>query len=123
MADPILVGIYVAASISQVVFMLLAVYDAFSITRMVGTFWAWTLMIAAFVFFAAHDFTSLASVLTTPAAQLATKTNQFTISSYWPGTILNELAYGTLAASTYGLRKTFRKTPVKRPVRAVVRSS
>jgi hypothetical protein len=124
MADPILVGIYVAASVSQVVFMLLAVYYAFAITRTVGVFWAWTLMITAFVFFAARDVTSLASVLTTPAAELTSKTDQFTITSYWPGAILNELAYGTLAASTYGLRKIFRKTPSKKqPMRVAARTS
>jgi hypothetical protein len=117
MADSILVVIYVAASVSQVLFMLFATYDAVVIVRIVGRFWAWNLLITAFVFFAVRDFTSLASTLATPAAQLATKTDQFNITSVWPGTILNELAYATLAGSTYGLRKIFQKPTLKQPMK------
>jgi phosphoglycerol transferase MdoB-like AlkP superfamily enzyme len=126
LADSLLISIYIFASVSQVVLMLLAVSDALAIMRMVGRFWAWMLMITAFVFFALRDFTSLASVLTTPVAQLTAKTDVFTISSVWPGTILNELAYGTLAASTYGLVRVFRRESSKRedrePIAQTVRA-
>jgi hypothetical protein len=47
-------------------------------------------------------------VLATPVAGLAPKTDMFTITSYWPGVIINESAYGTLAAGIYGLSKIFK---------------
>jgi hypothetical protein len=121
MADPILVGIYVAAPISQVVFMLLAVYDALAITRMVGTFWAWTPMITAFVLCGPRLHQSgVGPNLTGGGTGFEDRSVHHDV--LLAGYDLDELPHGTLAASTYGLRKIFRKTPVKRPARAVARS-
>jgi hypothetical protein len=90
MAVSVLVDLYVFFSVSQVVLMLFAVFFAYHIIRTIGTFWAWTLMVIAFGLLAVRDFTSVASVLSTPVAEIITKTEQFTITSHWPGTIINE---------------------------------
>lgn len=118
-----LLDIYFFASISQVVLMVVAVYYAIHIMHKVGTFWAWTLMVVAFGVLALHDFTSAASVLSTPEAMLITKTETFTITSYWPGAILNEIAYATLAVASYGLATIFRGKAVEAtaPPRAVAK--
>jgi hypothetical protein len=108
-----LLDIYFFASISQVVLMFIAVYYAIHIMHKVGTFWAWTLMVVAFGVLALHDFTSVASVISTPEVQLIAKTEAFTITSYLPGAILNEIAYATLAVATYGLATIFREKAVK----------
>jgi hypothetical protein len=108
MTNLALVDLYVVASVSQVVLMLFAVYYAIRIMHRIGTLWAWTLMVVAFAFLAVRDFASVASLLSTPLAQLAAKTDTFIITSYWPGTIINEVSYATLAVATYGLSGVFK---------------
>ena len=123
MADSTLVGLFIVLSISQVFMMLFAVYFAYQIMRKVGTFWAWTVMVIAFSLFALRDFTGVASVLSTPLDQLSAKTDVFTWSSVWPGTIINEAAYAALMIATYGLEMIFRGRTAKRQDRAATGSS
>jgi hypothetical protein len=107
--DSILLGIYVALTISQALLMFIAAYLAYRITRIIGTFWAWSLLVVAFGFFALANIESLASVLSTPAAQLTTRLGQFTITSLWPGTLIHQVGYTALMVATYGLNKIFKE--------------
>jgi hypothetical protein len=105
------VDLYILASISQVAMMLFALYYAYYLMHRIGTFSGWTLMITAFVLFTIRDFASLASVLSTPLAQFATRADEFTMISYRPLPISDGRAYGTLAIGTNGPSEIVGKEP------------
>jgi cell shape-determining protein MreD len=113
--DSILVDLIIILSVSQVLLMTLCVYFAIRITRIVGTFQAWTLMIIAFALLAARDFTSLGSLLAMSSTQLSARLDQFTLASTWPGQIISELSYLVLAVGIYGLLKIFGGQEKQRP--------
>lgn len=113
MADAALVGLYLVLSVSQALAMTLSVYFAYQITRLTGTFWAWSLLIVAFGLFALRDFTSVVSIFEQPVDQLSALTDQFTLTSVWPGTIVNEAAYLSLMVATFGLNRIFTRKRLK----------
>jgi hypothetical protein len=96
------------------------VFYAYRISRSVGTFWAWSLLIVAFSLFALRNFTTFAFAVSIPPQQLDAGLSQFSLTSYWPGALINETAYLTLMVSMFGLDKIFRmrKTTRRRPLMA-----
>ena len=106
--SPLEVAIFLNPAL-QIVFLSIAIYYAVTIARRVGTFWAWTLLVAAFALDATRNAISLALLFALPHDQLVALVNQLGPLSVWQSLSVGTLAVIFLASGMYGLSKIFQR--------------
>jgi hypothetical protein len=107
LADYTVVYVLVGLSIVQAGLTILAAYYAYRITRVIGVFWAWGFIVAAFAVDAIRNIISVATTATYPPDQLNALLSQFSPVQIWLPQAISLLTAALLAAGMYGLLKIF----------------
>jgi hypothetical protein len=102
-ATVVITSLYIAAA-GQLALQLGSVYYAFKLTKVTGTFRAWTLIITAFVFLSVRNLVSLVLTLGIPPAQLVALIDQIG----WTTTMVSQLVnIGATFMLLVGVRELF----------------
>lgn len=109
MVDVVIISLLLLSSLVQLGATLGAVYFAYRITRIIGTFRAWTLVISAFVLLTLRNVSSLLLTLSLPPEQLASILEAIGPTGLWPSQLINIGASVLLLVGMYGLVKTFER--------------
>lgn len=109
MADTLTITLLVLSAAAQVLLMLISVYFAVRIARAVGTFWAWILVVVAFVMLTLRNLLSLALTLSLPPEQLSALIEQLGPASIWPSQIISVVGTILLVLGMYGIERIFVK--------------
>lgn len=109
MVDTSIIAFLATSATAQVFLAGITVYFAVKITRAVGSFWAWTLIVVAFVLNTLRNVSSLALTVSLPPEQLAQLIEQLSWVAVWPSQVLNIAAAVLLAAGMFGLMRIFEK--------------
>ena len=107
MADYTIIYVLVGLSAVQVWLTLTAAYFAYQITKVVGVFWAWSLIVAAFSVYAIQNIISVLTIAFYPPDQLAALFAQFNALQIWSGQLISLLIASLFMTGMYGLRKIF----------------
>jgi len=107
MADYTIIYVLVGLSLVQVWLTLTAAYFAYQITKVVGVFWAWALIVAAFAVYATQNIISVVTIATYPPDQLTALFAQFSPVQIWSGQLISLLTAALFMMGMYGLRKIF----------------
>jgi hypothetical protein len=107
LADYTIIYVLVGLSAVQAALTITAAYFAYRITKAVGVFWAWGLIVAAFAVTAIQNVMSVVTVFNYPPDQLNALLGQFSAIQIWSGQAISILTAALLAAGMYGLLKIF----------------
>ncbi len=115
MVDSSIITFLAITATAQVLLAAVAVYFAVKITRAVGSFWAWSLIVVSFILNTLRNVSSLALTITLPPDQLAKLIEQLSWVAVWPSQVLNLVAAILLAAGMYGLMRVFERRKADTP--------
>ena len=93
----------------RIVFVGIAIYYAVRIAKSVGTFWAWSLIIAAFVLGALEYVASFVETLELPQSQLDGLVNSLGAVRIWQSLAVGSLSSLFFAFGMFGLMRVFEK--------------
>ena len=116
MADYTIIYVLVGLSVVQAWLTLTAAYFAYQITKTVGVFWAWALIVAAFAVIAIQNIISVVTIAFYPPDQITALLAQFNALQIWSGQLISLLAASLLMTGMYGLRKIFLRPKTAKPV-------
>jgi hypothetical protein len=108
LADYTIIYVLVGLSAVQVWLTLTSAYFAYQITKIVGVFWAWAFIVAAFAVHAIESIISVVTIATYPPDQLTALFAQFSALQIWSGQLISLLTAALLTTGMYGLRKIFK---------------
>jgi len=91
----------------QAALTIVAAFYAYRVTKVVGLFWAWGAIVAAFVINAGSGLMSLSTLFLVPADQLSALISQFNSVQIWLGQAVSLTSAFLLAAGMYGLLRIF----------------
>jgi hypothetical protein len=115
LADYTIIYVLAGLSVVQVWLTLTSAYFAYQITKVVGVFWAWALIVAAFSVNAIQNIISVVTIAFYPPDQLAALFAQFSAVQIWSGQLISLLTASLLMTGMYGLRKIFLRPKAARP--------
>ncbi len=107
MLDPIVLPTLYFISIFQLILQAGVVFYAYRVTKMTGSFRAWTLIIAAFTILTIRSVVSLVLSLSLPADQLAALIDSIGIVTLIATSAVNIVAGLALFLGMFGLAKRF----------------
>src|SRR5438105_7074686 len=93
----------------QLLLIILAIYYAYRVAKIIGSFWAWSLLIISFVLTLGRNLLSLALLIPLPEDKLRALVNSLGPAAIWPGQILSIVTSVLLTMAMYGLHKIFQK--------------
>ena len=105
MADYTIIYVLVGLSAIQAWLTLTAAYFAYQISKAVGVFWAWLLILAAFSISAIQSIISVVTIGFYPPDQITALLAQFDALQIWSGQLISLLSASLLVAGMFGLRK------------------
>ncbi|OLE91369.1 MAG: hypothetical protein AUF79_04965 [Crenarchaeota archaeon 13_1_20CM_2_51_8] len=107
MLDPIVIPTLYFVSVVQLVLQALVFVYAYKVTRITGSFQAWTLIIAAFAILTVRNVVSLLLTLTLPAEQVGTLIESVGVTTTIVSSIVNLAAGVALFLGFFGLAQRF----------------
>jgi membrane associated rhomboid family serine protease len=107
LADYTIIYVLVGLSGVQAALTMAAAFFAYKITKAVGVFWAWGLIVAAFAVNAIQNVMSVISVFNYPPDQLNALLAQFSAVQIWSGQAISIVTATLLAGGMFGLLKIF----------------
>ena len=107
MLDPIVIPTLYFVSVVQLVLQALVFVYAYKVTRITGSFQAWTLIIAAFAILTIRSVVSLFMTLSLPADQVGTLIESVGVTTTLISSIVNLAAGVALFLGFFGLAKRF----------------
>jgi hypothetical protein len=107
MADPVVISTLYFISVFQLILQAGVVFYAYRVTRLTGSFRAWTLIIAAFTLLTIRNVVSLVLSLSLPADQLAALIDSVGIVTLILSSAVNIVAGLALFLGMFGLVKRF----------------
>ena len=107
MLDPIVIPTLYFVSVVQLVLQALVFLYAYKVTKITGSFRAWTLIIAAFAILTVRSVVSLFMTLSLPANQVSTLIESVGVTTTILSSIVNLAAGVALFLGFFGLAKRF----------------
>jgi hypothetical protein len=107
MADPVVISTLYFISVFQLILQVGVVFYAYRVTRLTGSFKAWTLIIAAFTLLTVRSVVSLVLSLSLPADQLTALIDSVGVVSLILSSAVNIVAGLALFLGMFGLVKRF----------------
>jgi len=107
MLDPIVIPTLYFVSVVQLVLQALVFLYAYKVTRITGSFQAWTLIIAAFAILTIRNVVSLFLTLSLPADQVSSLIESVGVTTTIVSTIVNLVAGIALFLGFFGLAQRF----------------
>ncbi len=107
MLDPIVIPTLYFVSVVQLVLQALVFLYAYKVTRITGSFQAWTLIIAAFAMLTIRNVVSLFLTLSLPADQVSSLIESVGVTTTIVSTIVNLVAGIALFLGFFGLAQRF----------------
>jgi len=107
MLDPIVIPTLYFVSVVQLVLQALVFVYAYKVTRITGSFQAWTLIIAAFAILTVRSVVSLFMTLSLPADQVSTLIESVGVTTTLVSSVVNLAAGIALFLGFFGLAKRF----------------
>lgn len=107
MVDPVVIPTLYFAAVLQVILTAAVAYYALRVTRLTGSFRAWTLIISAFALLTVRNVISLALTLTLPADQLGALIDSIGSTATIASQLVNVTATVALFLGMFGLVKRF----------------
>jgi hypothetical protein len=111
MLDPIIIPTLYFISVFQLILQAGVVFYAYRVTKLTGSFRAWTLIIAAFTLLTIRNVVSLFLSLSLPADQIATLIASIGVVSLILSSAVNIAAGVALFLGMFGLVKRFENQP------------
>jgi hypothetical protein len=111
MLDPIIIPTLYFISVFQLILQAGVVFYAYRVTRLTGSFRAWTLIIAAFTLLTIRNVVSLFLSLSLPADQIAALIDSIGVVSLILSSAVNIAAGVALFLGMFGLVKRFENQP------------
>ena len=114
MLDPVVIPTLYFISVFQLILQAGVVFYAYRVTKLTGSFRAWTLIIAAFTLLTIRNVVSLFLTLSLPADQLASLIESIGVVTTIASSAVNIIAGVALFLGMFGLVKRFEnqaKTP------------
>ena len=111
MLDPIVVPTLYFIAVFQLILQALVFYYAYRVTRVTGSFRAWTLIVAAFAILTIRNLVSLLLTLTLPTDQLSTLIESVGVTTTLLSSAVNVAASVVLFVGMFGLAKRFQNQP------------
>lgn len=111
MLDPLVIPTLYFAAVVQLILTAAVAYYAFRVTKLTGSFRAWTLIISAFVLLTVRNVLSLALTLTLPANQLGALIESIGLATTITSQLVDILANVALFLGMFGLVKRFENQP------------
>ena len=102
-------GLFYGIAAFQLLMITLAIYYAYRIAKIIGSFWAWSLLIVSFVLTLGRNLLSLALLIPLPEDKLRALLNSLGPAAIWPSQILSILTSLLLTGAMYGLHQLFQK--------------
>jgi hypothetical protein len=109
MLDPVVIPTLYFISVFQLVLEAGVVFYAYRVTRLTGSFRAWTLIIAAFTLLTIRNVVSLFLTLSLPADQLSSLIESIGVITTIASSAVNVAAGVALFLGMFGLAKRFEK--------------
>src|SRR5216683_1402774 len=119
MLDPIVLPTLYFISVFQLILQAAVVFYAYRVTKLTGSFRAWTLIIAAFTLFTIRNVVSLFLTLSLPADQLSSLIESIGVVTLILSSAVNIAAGVALFLGMFGLVKRF-ENQSKAPVRPLL---
>ncbi|HYY92336.1 MAG TPA: hypothetical protein VE955_10140 [Candidatus Dormibacteraeota bacterium] len=111
MLDPIVVPTLYFVAVFQLVLQALVFYYAYRVTKITGSFRAWTLIVAAFAILTIRNVVSLLLTLTLPIDQVSTLIESIGVTTTLLSSAVNVAASVVLFLGMFGLAKRFENQP------------
>jgi hypothetical protein len=111
MLDPIVVPTLYFIAVFQLVLQALVFYYAYRVTKVTGSFRAWTLIVAAFAILTIRNVVSLLLTLTLPIDQVSTLIESIGVTTTLLSSAVNVAASVVLFLGMFGLAKRFENHP------------
>ena len=111
MLDPIVVPTLYFITVFQLILQAAVFYYAYRVTKLTGSFKAWTLIIAAFALLTVRNAVSLVLTLQLPAEQIATLIDSVGVTTTILSSAINLAASIALFLGMFGLVKRFESQP------------
>ena len=111
MLDPIVVPTLYFIAVFQLVLQALVFYYAYRVTKVTGSFRAWTLIVAAFAILTIRNVVSLLLTLTLPIDQVSTLIESIGVTTTLLSSAVNVAASVVLFLGMFGLAKRFENQP------------
>jgi hypothetical protein len=108
-------GVLYGIAVFQLLLIVLAIYYAYRITRLIGSFWAWSLLILSFVLTLGGNLLSLSLLIPLSEQQIVALLSAVGPAAVWLSQILSIFTSVLLTAAMYGLYQIFKKKKVARP--------
>src|SRR5438132_13585080 len=105
MLDPIVIPTLYFVSVVQLVLQALVFLYAYKVTKITGSFQAWTLIIAAFAILTVRSVVSLFMTLSLPADQVSTLIESVGVTTTLVSSVVNVAAGMSLLLGFFGLDK------------------
>src|SRR5437773_2111667 len=102
-------GLFYGIAAFQLLMITLAIYYAYRIAKIIGSFWAWSLLIVSFVLTLGRNLLSLALLIPLPEDKLRALLNSLGPAAIWRSQILSILTSLLLTGAMYGLHQLFNK--------------
>jgi hypothetical protein len=100
-------------AVFQIFLIVVAIYYAYRVTRLIGSFWAWSLLILTFVLTLGRNLLSLTLLLGLSEDQIVAQFNSLGTAAVWPGQILTIVTSVLLTISMYGIHQIFSRRATK----------
>ena len=111
MLDPVVIPTLYVISVFQLILQAGVVFYAYRVTKLTGSFRAWTLIIAAFTLLTIRNVVSLFLTLSLPADQLASLIESIGVVTTIASSAVNILAGVALFLGMFSLVKRFESQP------------
>ena len=111
MLDPIVIPTLYFITVFQLILQAAVFYYAYRVTKLTGSFKAWTLIIAAFALLTVRNAVSLVLTLQLPADQIATLIDSVGVTTTILSSAINLAASIALFMGMFGLVKRFESQP------------
>ncbi|HEX9197638.1 MAG TPA: hypothetical protein VF906_07580 [Candidatus Bathyarchaeia archaeon] len=111
MLDPIVVPTLYFIAIFQLILQAAVFYYAYRVTKVTGSFRAWTLIILAFALLTVRNVVSLILTLSLPADQVSSLIESVGVTTTILGSAINVAASIALFLGMFGLVKRFQSQP------------
>jgi len=111
MADPVVISTLYFISVFQLILQAGVVFYAYRVTKLTGSFRAWTLIIVAFTLLTIRNVVSLILSLSLPADQLTALINSVGVVTLILSSAVNIAAGIALFLGMFGLVKRFESQP------------
>ena len=115
MLDPVVIPTLYFIAVFELILQALVFYYAYRVTKVTGSFRAWTLIVAAFAILTVRNVVSLILTLTLPADQVTSLIETVGVTTTILSSAVNVAASVVLFLGMFGLVKRFESQQPKNP--------